>query len=117
MNASIDEVCTSTNVIPHAVLSAHAHNYQRYTRRIGGKQVVYIVAGTGGMPPQNVPAATGQPADSSNQVTYDGTLAAYGYLFGAVTKHQLKFDFWQLGAEHTSAYDPITLDLDEHAVI
>jgi hypothetical protein len=117
MNASIDEACASANVVPHAVLSAHAHNYQRYTRRIAGKQVLYIVAGTGGMPPQNVPAATGQPADSSNQVTYDGALAAYGYLFGSATKHQLKFDFWQLGAEHTTAYDPITLDLATHVVI
>jgi len=71
MSESIDEACASANVVPHAVLSAHAHNYQRYTRRISGKQVVYIVAGTGGMPPQPVPAATGQPADSSNQVTYD----------------------------------------------
>ena len=117
MSDSIDEACASTNVTPHAVLSAHAHNYQRYTRRIAGKQVVYIVAGTGGMPPQHVPAATGQPADSSNQVTYDGALASYGYLFASASAHQLKFDFWQLGAEHTTAYDPITLDLDTHIVI
>jgi hypothetical protein len=50
-------------------LSAHAHNYQRYTRRIGGKQVPYIVVGTGGMPPQPVTTATGQPADATHEVT------------------------------------------------
>lgn len=116
MGASIDDACTSANLIPHAVLSAHAHNYQRYTRRIGGKQVLYIVAGTGGMPPQKVPPATGQPADSSNQVTYDGALASYGYLFASASANQLKFEFWQLGDEHTAAYDPVTLDLVQHVV-
>ena len=39
------------------MLSAHAHNYQSYTRRANGRQTVYIVAGTGGMPPQPVAQA------------------------------------------------------------
>ena len=54
MNKSITDACTAAGVMPHAVLSAHAHNYQRYTRRISGQQVLYIVAGGGGMPPQPV---------------------------------------------------------------
>ena len=35
---------------PDAVLSAHAHNYQRYSRRVEGREIPYLVAGSGGFP-------------------------------------------------------------------
>ena len=34
MLADIDTVCKSVGVYPHAVISGHAHNYQRYTRNL-----------------------------------------------------------------------------------
>ena len=33
---------------PDAVFSAHAHNYQRFTRLHNGRGVPYVVAGSGG---------------------------------------------------------------------
>jgi hypothetical protein len=30
------------------VFTGHAHNYQRFARRLGGRQVPYLVAGSGG---------------------------------------------------------------------
>jgi hypothetical protein len=116
MKASIDGICRDTGVTPDAFLAAHAHNYQRYTRRIGGKQVPYIVVGTGGMPPQPVPPASGQPAGSDGETTYDAALQSLGYLFVTVSASQMKFEFWQLGSEHTSAFDPFTVDLATHAI-
>src|SRR5260370_2585587 len=59
MNKSITDAFTAAGVMPHAVLSAHAHNYQRYTRRLGGKHVLYVVAGRGGMRCQPAAAARG----------------------------------------------------------
>jgi Calcineurin-like phosphoesterase len=38
MSQSIDAICHAAGIFPDAFLSGHAHNYQRYTRRIGGKQ-------------------------------------------------------------------------------
>jgi Calcineurin-like phosphoesterase len=116
MSRSIDELCEKAGVVPHLFLSAHAHSYQRYTRRIAGKQVLYIVAGTGGMPPQNVPPATGQPIDSNNQTTYDAAVASLGYLFVTASAHQIKTEFWQLGGEHTTAFDTATVDLATHTL-
>jgi hypothetical protein len=116
MNQSIDDICTKAGVFPDLFLSAHAHNYQRYTRRIGGKQIPYIVVGTGGMPHQPVTAATGQPADTSHQVTYDAAISAYGYLFVTASPKQVVVQFWQLGAEHTTPFDPLTIDLATHTV-
>lgn len=116
MSQSIDDACTKAGVIPDLFLSGHAHNYQRYTRRFGGKQVPYIVVGTGGMPPQPVAAASGQPVAGNNEVTYESAVASYGYLFFSVSAIQLKVEFWQFGQQHTKAFDTATVDLNTHVV-
>jgi hypothetical protein len=115
MNQSITDACTAAGVMPHAVLSAHSHNYQRYTRRIGGQQVLYVVAGGGGMPPEPVPPASGQPADSTHEVTYDAAMQSLGYLFVTVSASQLKTEFWPQG-QQTMPFDPVTVDLPTHTV-
>jgi hypothetical protein len=48
MLSQIDAACLSSGVWPHAVLSGHAHNYQRFTRHHGQAQVPYIICGNGG---------------------------------------------------------------------
>jgi hypothetical protein len=48
MLAQIDGACAAANIWPHTVLSAHAHNYQRFTRHHGETQIPYIIAGNGG---------------------------------------------------------------------
>ncbi len=115
MNKSITDAFTAAGVTPHAVLSAHAHNYQRYTRRLSGKQVLYVIAGGGGMPPQPVGAASGEPADATNEVTYDAAMQSLGYLFVTVSATQLKTEFWPLG-QQTTPFDPVTVDLATHTV-
>ncbi len=117
MSQSIDSICSAAGVVPDAFLSGHAHNYQRYTRRIGGKQVPYIVAGTGGIGPQKVPDATGQPADDSHETTYDAAMASYGYLYVTASQKELKFEFWPLSdSGHSQPYDPFTVDLSTHVL-
>ena len=115
MSQSIDAICSAAGVVPGAFLSGHAHNYQRYTRRTGGKQVPYIVAGTGGIAPQKVPDATGQPADDSHETTCDAAMASYGYLYVTASPKELKFEFWPLSdSGHSQPYDPFTVDLNTH---
>lgn len=117
MRQSIDTICAAAGVTPDAFLSGHAHNYQRYTRRIGGKQVPYIVVGTGGIAPQKVPDATGQPADDSHETTYDAAMASYGYLYVTASAKELKFEFWPLSeSTHTQPFDPFTIDLSSHVL-
>jgi hypothetical protein len=52
MLQQIDSICASEQIYPHAVLSGHAHNYQRYNRVIKfGKNTIdvpFIVCGDGG---------------------------------------------------------------------
>lgn len=48
MQKLLDEVFTKTAITPDLILTAHVHNYQRFTRKIGTATVPYIVAGAGG---------------------------------------------------------------------
>ncbi len=52
MLQQIDAICDAAGVYPHAFLSGHAHNYQRFTRRrtVGGKpcSVPFVICGSGG---------------------------------------------------------------------
>jgi len=44
----IDQACRSAGLWPDAVLSGHAHLYQRFTRELDGREIPYIVSGSGG---------------------------------------------------------------------
>ena len=44
----IDTAAREAGFWPDAVLSGHAHLYQRYTRKVDGREIPYVVAGSGG---------------------------------------------------------------------
>jgi hypothetical protein len=99
LTEQVDAICNEVGVWPHAVLSAHAHNYQRFTRTHGEMQIPYIIAGGGGhglaklvrkgQPPLRTPSDL--DSGDGDQVTlesYDDQ--AYGYLRIVVTAQQLR---------------------------
>jgi len=45
---ALDQAMERTGVIPHAVLSGHVHNMQRFTRRFRDRQIPYVIDGRGG---------------------------------------------------------------------
>lgn len=105
MLKEIDAVCDKVGVWPHAVLSGHAHNYQRYTRTIGKRQIPYVVCGNGGHPPlQNITVDTtlrtpismpgfAQP-ERRDTVTLDNyDFKSFGYLRVIVDATQLRIEF------------------------
>jgi hypothetical protein len=46
--ADIDSASRAAGFWPDAVLSGHAHLYQRFTRKVDGREIPYVVAGSGG---------------------------------------------------------------------
>ncbi len=48
MGEALDQAFNASGRVPDMVLSGHVHDYQRFTRTIGNKQVPYIVSGNGG---------------------------------------------------------------------
>jgi hypothetical protein len=48
MHTLLDDAVAQSGRTPDVVLSAHVHNYQRFTRQWNGREVPMIVAGAGG---------------------------------------------------------------------
>ncbi|MDB5362027.1 MAG: calcineurin-like phosphoesterase family protein [Rhodospirillales bacterium] len=124
LTAQIDQICTETGIWPHAVLSGHAHNYQRFTRAQGAAQIPYLIAGDGGHglarlgtrggQPLRVPTVIQAGGAKTDQVTlesYDDQ--DYGYLRVIASATQLRIEYHPAtdGAAAKTPDDAVTVDL------
>jgi Calcineurin-like phosphoesterase len=120
MLKEIDAACKSTGVWPHAVLSGHAHSYQRYTRSINGIEIPHVIEGNGGHgltpltkkgePGIRVPVALTSVAG----VTFENYDAQdYGYLRIIVNAQQLRIEYHPSpdGSQAKTPDDAVTVDL------
>jgi hypothetical protein len=77
----IDSCCKAAGLWPDAVFSGHAHLYQRFTRVVNGRQVPYIVSGSGGYaataPQEAAPPAGTTIGDHTMEVD---PIVQFGYL-------------------------------------
>jgi Calcineurin-like phosphoesterase len=123
MVSQIDALCNETGVWPHAVLSGHAHNYQRFTRLHGDTQIPYIICGNGGHAIAKLrrkgasPMRTPQPLEVSGHAdkvileNYDDQ--DYGYLRVVATASQLRVEYHPAsdGPDAKTPDDFVTVDL------
>ncbi|WP_259295194.1 metallophosphoesterase [Paraburkholderia sp. DHOC27] len=131
MLAQIDAVCQANGVWPHAFLSGHAHNYQRFTRTrtADGTQIPYIVCGNGGHGLVKL-AAQGAPTIRAPQVLQAASATAdqvvlenyddsnYGYLRVVVTATQLRIEYHSAsdGLNTKAPNDYVTISLADRKV-
>jgi hypothetical protein len=120
MLADIDAACAAAGVWPHAVLSGHAHNYQRYTRTVNGLQIPFVVAGCGGHSPlssMRVTLRTPYVIDPTLTLeSYDDT--DFGYLRVVVTATTMTIEFHPQsdGGTTKTPDDMVTINLANHTV-
>jgi hypothetical protein len=114
--ADMDAACTEAGFWPDAVVSGHAHLYQRFTRTVNGRQIPYIVAGSGGhattLPMGEVIGRA--PLTWGEYTLVKDPLLQYGYLTVTADWTQpaaptLTFDFQ--APKDTTARDIVTVDL------
>jgi hypothetical protein len=143
MLSQIDKICLDVGVYPHAFLSAHAHNFQRYTRTIDFKgrefDVPFVVCGDGGHNVNTlVRSMHGEPAQEPHPGTRVDYLEAknaaikakqlwlekyedhnYGYLRIHVDEKELAIGFHQVGTRTLaqSRYDMVTVNLADHKMV
>lgn len=141
MLREIDTICKAQGVYPHAFLSGHAHNYQRYTRTVnfGGSTytVPFVVCGDGGfnvrplvqarggvLPPDPKPGAQVNYLDPSPAVTATALTIEkvdhtnYGYLRITVDQKQLRIEFHPVStATPKPGVDTVIVDLASHTVV
>jgi acid phosphatase type 7 len=131
MGGVLDAAIQASGRTPDAVLTGHVHNYQRFTRKMNGRQLPYVVAGAGGYWNLHYLAkdANGNPLPKPWQ-TPDAnvTLENYcedrhGYLRLTASATALKGEYitvprpqesWRNGPVAT--LDTFTLDLKTHTV-
>jgi hypothetical protein len=142
MLAQIDDICRAQGVYPHAFLSGHAHNYQRYTRTVSlagsPYEVPFIVCGDGGhgvdrLVQAKLGSIAEEPAngadvsylDANPAVTASGLVLErhddrdYGYLRVSVNSSTLTFGFYQVGAGAAPSQpaDSVSIDLPSHTIV
>lgn len=129
MLSQMDAICNETGVWPHAVLSGHAHNYQRFTRLRGRTQIPYIICGNGGHAlaklsrkggsPLRTPQALQVPngSDAVTLENYDDQ--DFGYLRVVVTASQLRIEYHPAsdGIDAKTPDDFATVDLTTRQLV
>jgi hypothetical protein len=133
MLSQIDSICDAVGVWPHAFLSGHAHNYQRFTRtrNANGTQIPYIVCGNGGH--NALPLTrTGTPPRAPNIIqkaqgandgvvleNYDAAQGHFGYLRILATGSQLRIEYHPAsdGAGAKTPDDFVTVDLKSRKLV
>ncbi len=122
----VDTLCDEVGVWPHAFLSGHAHNYQRFTRtrRSDDTQIPYVVCGNGGHNVQKL-STLGAPVLRAPQIIQKASAATdqvvmenyddknYGYLRLIVTASQLRVEYHPAsdGVDTKTPDDFVTVDL------
>jgi hypothetical protein len=115
MLQDIDNACTAAGVWPHAMLSGHAHDYQRYTRTVNNYQIPFVVAGCGGHSPLSKLRCTVRtPYKIDSTLTfesYDDT--DYGYLRIVVNATTMTIEFHPQsdGGATKTPDDDVTINL------
>ena len=130
MRKEIDAVCSQHGVWPHAVLSGHAHNYQRFTRIKAGRETPFIVVGDGGHavapltrkgdPALRVPALETALSDGDDKVVFENyDDQDFGYLRILVDTKQLRIEFHPAsdGDAAKTPDDFVTVDLANRTLI
>jgi hypothetical protein len=123
LSQDIDNCATTAGFWPHAVLSGHAHNYQRFTRLVNTMQIPYIVGGCGGHAVDKLQSkssgAIRTPISVSSTLTfenYDDT--DFGYLRIIVTAQTMRIEYHPAsdGAGAKTPDDVVTVNLSSRTI-
>ncbi len=123
MLQDLDAAATAAGFWPHAVISGHAHNYQRFTRQQGTTQIPYIVGGCGGhnvsLLQSKSKGAIRTPVvvnDTLSFENYDDT--DYGYLRIVATAANIRIEYHMAsdGATVKAPDDMVTVDLKSRTI-
>lgn len=130
MLKDIDAACAEVGVWPHAVLSGHAHNYQRFTRVQDGRQTPFIVAGNGGhavvrltkkgTPALRTPANQDELSNGTDHIVFENyDDQDYGYMRVVANAEQLRLEYHPAsdGSAAKTPDDSVTIDLKSRQLV
>lgn len=97
---------------PDAVLSGHAHLYQRFTRKVGEREIPYVVAGAGGFSETAPRTKVAKGATNGTYTLVVDPIVHFGYITVTVdmTKNQLAMSYRPSNPKITG--DSFAVDLE-----
>lgn len=117
-------ISNAGNYWPHAIISGHAHNYERYTRQVGDMEIPFIIAGSGGHAATKIKLSSKNnvirtPMQVMEDLTLESYYADYGYLRVVVSAETLTFEFHDVstGLTSKSPSDVCSVDLESKTVV
>lgn len=116
LSNDIDAACQKAGMWPDAVLSGHAHLYQRFTRQVDGRQIPYVVSGSGGFaatPPR--PGVPPAPVTVGDVTLVKDPIVAFGYLTVTTDARTLTVTF--RSSNPIIARDSVTVNLRKGLIV
>jgi hypothetical protein len=118
----INDAFGATGLFPDAVLSGHAHLYQRFTHRISGHEIPYVVSGSGGFnihAPMTKTPPKGYTTSDNITIEVD-PVVQFGYLLITVdmasTQKTLTITF-NSTIKQGATGDQVIVDLGKHQIM
>jgi len=116
--ADLDAACQAAGLWPDAVISGHAHLYQKFSRTAGGKEAPYIVSGSGGfaatVPLGGLPNA---PITVGDHTLIAKPLVEFGYLTITTDAKTLTITFNTPSNTGGGQADSVVVDLQKGKII
>ncbi len=125
--SDIDSACQEAGLWPDAILSGHAHLYQRFTQRVSNQEIPYVVSGSGGYnakahPQGQVPKAPYTDGDVTMEID---PVIEYGYLTvtvdmtSSLKQMTIAFNATKSGTSMKPVrnLDHVTVDLGKHQIV
>jgi len=118
LEQDIDSCCAAAGLWPDAVLSGHAHLYQRFTRVVNKRQVPYVVSGSGGFsatrPQGKLPSAPITMGDSTLEID---PIVEFGYMTVTTNAKTLTITFKTATRSGVATADSVEVDLGAGKII
>jgi hypothetical protein len=125
MLKDLDGCCQKAGFWPHAFLSGHAHNYQRFTRTLPDNKydIPYVVIGNAGHGLSAIKGDKNGPLRTPLEIikgalwfeNYDDK--NYGYLRITADAQQLIIEYHDANLQQKSYSDAVTVDLKKHVLV
>jgi hypothetical protein len=118
----LDNACKNADFWPHAFISGHAHNYQRFTRTVTKFDIPYLVCGNSGhnvIPLKSTKTtALRAPANLPDGLIFENyDDKNYGYLRVVCDGKQLRIEYHDAEPDQKTYSDAVTIDLKSHTMI
>jgi len=119
--ADLDACCKHAGVWPHAVISGHSHNYQRFSRTINGHEIPYIVCGNSGhnlsqLKTKNATAIRAPQKINDTLIFENYDDKNYGYLRVVCDGKMLRVEYHDAQPDEKTYSDAVTVDLKLHTI-